>query len=73
MRMQVGKCYRLKRNGVETKFRVVRNLNNKEIYVKLCGTDEEQELFTQTLAGDIGENFEIIEIDCLLCDGKPSL
>lgn len=67
MKLEVGRCYKLTRNETEIFFRVVKYLKSPEkieVYIKLFYTGQEEELFTQTLAGNV-EDLEITEIECM--------
>lgn len=72
MRFQVGRCYQVLLHGNTKRFRVVKNENNDIITVRICDTDDEKNLLTEILIGDISD-IEISEFDCTKCDGKPSV
>lgn len=72
MRFQVGRCYRVLLHSKTTVFRVIKNESNAVVTVRICGTEEEKNLYTEILTGDIS-NIETSEFDCKECDGKPSV
>ncbi len=72
MKFQVGKCYSVTLRGVTYKFRVIKNENNTKITVRLCQSNDELDLLTDILTGDISD-IQYIEFNCEECDGKPSL
>ncbi|MBL7888009.1 MAG: hypothetical protein JNL24_00560 [Bacteroidia bacterium] len=73
MRLQVGRCYILTSNGTVKKFRVVKNISNKKIYIRYCKTQIEEEFFTETALGGFDGYPSIEEFDCMNCDGSESV
>lgn len=68
MKLQVGKCYEIQTESFVKRFRVIRNNNNEEIFIKHVNGDVED--FLKSSWGGI---IKFSEIDCILVDGKESL
>ncbi|MAS87461.1 MAG: hypothetical protein CMH30_05740 [Micavibrio sp.] len=73
MNIQVGKCYVLTSDGKEKRFSVIKNVSNREYYIRDCDTDIEEEFITETNKGGFSQDVTLKEIDCKDCDGTETL
>lgn len=70
MRLEVSKCYELTNNGRVIRFRVVRYDSRGLLTIRICETQEEEDLYQDTLRGGLYEDFSIVEFNCEECDGR---